>query len=146
MPIDPGATASRCLTAWTSGHPEDSRPLLSEDVVFEGPLGRTQGADAYVRGVRQMADSVRGVDVERLIVDGDDVCIVYALQSSAGPLPTVSWYHFRDDKIDAVRAYFDPRPLVESQTATARPATRRATSKPDIPLFAAGLQLCDSAG
>src|ERR1700728_29420 len=110
MPIDLGDTASRCLMAWTSGHPEDTRPLLSEDVVFEGPLGTTQGADAYVLGVRQMGDSVRGVDVQRLIVDGDDVCIVYALQSSAGTLPTVGWYHFSDDKIDAVRAYFDPRP------------------------------------
>jgi ketosteroid isomerase-like protein len=131
--VDLALTASRCLEAWTSGDLETTRSLLSDDVTFEGPLGHTEGADAYVSGVARMADSVTGVELKKLIVEGDDVCIMYDLQSKlAGAVPTVGWYHFRGDKIESVRAYFDPRQL------TGRPDKKTF----DIPLFAAALQLC----
>jgi limonene-1,2-epoxide hydrolase len=145
--IDLGATASRSLTAWASGNPDAARSLFTDDVVVKGPLGETHGADEYLRGVRRRAGSVEGVDVKKTIVDGDDVCLVYELQSASGPLPTVGWYHFRDDKIDAVRTYFDPRPLVDEDSVPSGPTFEggRMTSWPDIPLFAAGLQLCETA-
>lgn len=47
-----------------------------------------------------------------MIADGDDVCIVYDLLAAGQRLPTVGWYHFRDGRISAIRAFFDPRPLV----------------------------------
>jgi hypothetical protein len=110
--------------------------LLSDDVTFEGPLGHTEGADAYVSGVAHMADAVSGVELKNLIVEGDDVCIMYDLLSkSAGAVPTIGWYHFRDDKIESVRAYFDPRQLTD----------KPAQKKFHIPLFASALQVCQEA-
>jgi hypothetical protein len=137
--IDLASKAQRCLESWTSGDLDTTRSLLSDDVTFDGPMGHTEGADAYVTGVAQMAQMVGGVHLKKLIVDGDDVCIMYDLLSEpAGPMPTVGWYHFDGDKIDAVRAYFDPRPLTEmAQTETAAPKNAF-----QMPLFAAGLQLC----
>jgi hypothetical protein len=140
--IDLAAQASRCLTSWSSGDFETTRSLLSEDVASEGPLGKTSGADAYISGAAQMAGSVSGVAVKRSLVEGDDVCLFYdLLLASAGSLPTVGWYHFSDDKIDEVRAYFDPEPLTRQTRLT--PKQSPGEPLPSfMPLFAAGLQVC----
>lgn len=132
--FNPSGRASKCLEAWTSGDFDTARSLLSDDVIFDGPLGHTDGADAYIEGVADMSESIKGVSLNQSIAEGDDVCLIYDLVTEgAGPVPTVGWYHFRGDKIDRVRAYFDPRPLT----------TGRRRETPDIPLFAAPLQLCD---
>ena len=116
-----------------SGDFATTRALLSDDVTFAGPMAATEGADDYVSGVERMSEMVTGVELQRLIVEGDDVCIMYdLLAEEAGPLHTVGWYHFRDDKIDSVRAYFDPRPLTE----------KKQPPQGGFPQFAASLQVC----
>jgi ketosteroid isomerase-like protein len=142
--LELATTASRCLEAWSSGDLATTRSLLSDDVTFTGPMGYTKGADASVRGVAKMAETVTGVDLKKLIVEGDDVCIMYDLVSTRGSaVPTIGWYHFgADEKIDSVQAYFDPRPLTDAMVTA--PST--APSRPEslhIPLFAAGLQVCE---
>jgi ketosteroid isomerase-like protein len=109
-----GAIASRLLTAWTSGDFEAARALLADDVTFVGPLAHTEGADAYVEGVRGMAKMIKVADQKRVIEDGDDVCIIYDLvtDTPAGAIPTAGWYQLRDGKVSSIRAYFDPRPLI----------------------------------
>jgi ketosteroid isomerase-like protein len=134
--LDIGKTASRCLQAWTTGDLATTRALLQNDVTFVEPMGTTEGAESYVEGVAHMSDMVRGAEQKKIVVDGDDVCIMYDLvTASDGAVPTVGWYHFRGDKIDSVRAYFDPRPL----TTTSR------APRTNMPLFAASLQLCSDA-
>jgi ketosteroid isomerase-like protein len=135
-------TASKCLEAWSSGDFATTRSLLADDVTFTGPMGHTKGVDAYVRGVSKMAETVTGVELKKLIVEGDDVCIMYDVFSdAAGPLPTVGWYHFgADEKIDSVRAYFDPRPLTEQHVPSVQDSHDPVGIK--IPLFNAGLQVC----
>jgi ketosteroid isomerase-like protein len=51
---DPKAIASRCLAAWSSGDLDTTRSLLGDDVTFTGPLGATEGADAYIEGIQAM--------------------------------------------------------------------------------------------
>jgi hypothetical protein len=105
-------------------------------------MGQTEGADEYVTGVGRMADMVTGVALKKVIADGDDVCIMYDLSTPAGALSTVGWYHFaKDEKIDSVRAYFDPRLLTEKGDASAND-DRTSPRGVSIPLFAAGLQVC----
>jgi ketosteroid isomerase-like protein len=130
---DLAQSASRCLEALTAGDRETTRALLSDDVSFDGPMGRSEGVDAFVRGLGQMADVTESVQLHKTIVHGDEVCIMYDLVAGpVGVLPAVNWFHFRDGRIDAVRAYFDPRPL-----SAARPK-----ASPEFPLFAAALQVC----
>lgn len=132
--IDLAENASRCLEAWTAGDFETTRSLLSDDVSSDGPMGHTDGADAYVSGVSQIADAILGVQLRKTVVDGDDVCVMYdVLARDRSTLPTVNWFHFSGGRIDSVRAYFDPQPL----------NTPRAKTSPDIPLFAAALQVCE---
>lgn len=72
----------------------------------------TDGADEYVGGLKGLSEAVDGAEQRTVIADGDDVCIVYDLLAAGQRLPTVGWYHFRDGRISAIRAFFDPRPLV----------------------------------
>jgi limonene-1,2-epoxide hydrolase len=83
-------------------------------VTFNGPLGETHGVDEYVAGIRRLAEIVDRVDPHQVITDGDEVCVIYDLvtNTGAGSIPTAGWYSLQDGRITAVRAYFDPRPLV----------------------------------
>jgi ketosteroid isomerase-like protein len=101
------------LEAWSTGDFETARSLLAGDVTFVGPLGETTGAEAYVDGVRGLAQIVERVEVLRTVTEGDDVCARYDLVTKpAGPIPTVGWYTVSDGRVASVRAFFDPRPLL----------------------------------
>jgi hypothetical protein len=107
--------ATQCLFSWTNGDFETARSLLSDDVTFIGPLGTASGADEYISGLRRLTDIVDSAVPRKVLVDGDDVCIIYDLVTkTAGSIPTVGWYHLRNGQIDSVRAFFDARPLVET--------------------------------
>src|SRR5262245_43024937 len=66
-PSDPRSIAARCLACWTGGDLDGLRELLTDDVTFDGPLGHTQGADEYVRGVARMAEIVTTAEQQQLI-------------------------------------------------------------------------------
>jgi hypothetical protein len=71
------------------------------------------------------------------------VCILYDLVTElAGPLPTSTWYHVQDGKIDSVRDYFDARPLARSDDGRAfesvdqdRNQTGYPAAKSALPVF-----------
>ncbi len=115
---NPKSLASDCLAAWSSGDLETTRSLLDEGVTFAGPLGSTQGADAYIEGIKGMVKIVEKADQHEVFGEGDDVCIVYDLVTTTPPasIPTVGWYKVHHRKITAVRAFFDPRPLTSTGT------------------------------
>lgn len=111
--LDPGSVATTYVHAWTTGDFATARSLLRDDVTFVGPLGTTDGAEDAMAGLQRMSEMVKGVDQKQVIVDGGDVCVVYdLLTESAGAIPTAGWYHVRDGRIDAIQAFFDPRPLL----------------------------------
>jgi hypothetical protein len=101
-----------CLRSWVDGDFERTRRLLDDDVTFRGPLGATDGADAYVEGVQGIARIVQRVDIEKVAADGEDVCVRYDLVTESASLPTVGWYEVRNGKVRSVAAFFDPRPLL----------------------------------
>jgi hypothetical protein len=66
-----------------------------------------------MEGLRGIARIVKGADPHKVIVDGDDVCIVYDLLTDvADPIPTAGWYRVRDGRLAELRVFFDPRPLM----------------------------------
>jgi hypothetical protein len=73
----------------------------------------TEGADDDVRGVQGLWKIVKGAERRKVIVDGDDVFIVYDLvtDTAAGTIPTAGWYHVRDGRIASIRVFFDARPF-----------------------------------
>lgn len=111
---DNAAMALACLRTWTTpdADPGAARPLLTDDMTFRGPLGATNGADEYVAGLKGLSEAVDRAEQVAVIADGEDVCIVYDLFVAGERMPTVGWYQFRDGRISAIRAFFDPRPML----------------------------------
>jgi ketosteroid isomerase-like protein len=112
MPREPKTVATECLLSWTNGDLATTRALVADDVTFIGPLGTATGADDYIAGLRKLKESVSTVVTRKVLVDGNDVCIIYDLVTTeAGTIPTVGWYHVRNGQVDSVRAFFDARAL-----------------------------------
>ncbi|MBI5088003.1 MAG: nuclear transport factor 2 family protein [Actinobacteria bacterium] len=112
MPKEPKTIATECLLSWTNGDLDATRTLVADDVSFIGPLGTATGADAYIDGLRQLSEVVSTAVTRKVLVDGNDVCIIYDLVTKrAGTIPTVGWYHVRNGQVDSVRAFFDARAL-----------------------------------
>ena len=113
---DPKTIATRCLAAWSSGDLSTTRVLLDDEVTFVGPLGATEGADAYIEGIQGMVKIVEKVDQHSVFGEGEDVCVIYDLitKRPEARIRTAGWYKVRDGKITSVRAFFDSRPLSPS--------------------------------
>jgi ketosteroid isomerase-like protein len=104
--------ATKCLEAWSSGDFATARTLLRDDVTFVGPLGSGGGVESYMNRLVDLSRHVTSAEPIKVLVDGDDACIIYDLVTdSAGSVPTSDWYHVQDGKISSVRAYFDSRAL-----------------------------------
>ncbi|MGH9079096.1 MAG: nuclear transport factor 2 family protein [Acidimicrobiales bacterium] len=142
--FDAEAIVTKCLGAWTSGDIATARSLIRDDVSVVGPFGANEGVLDYVAQLEGLSKIVRGAEQKKVIVDGDDVCVLYDLMTvPAGPLPTSSWYHITDGKIDAVWTYFDARlltpvgspPSSSSATTTDQPAAKERSGPPTSPVF-----------
>jgi hypothetical protein len=59
---NPKNVVTRCLAAWSTGDFVTTRALLDDGVTFTGPLGATDGADAYIEGIKGMAKIDERVD------------------------------------------------------------------------------------
>jgi ketosteroid isomerase-like protein len=123
---DAAEIATKCLEAWSTGDFDTARSLLRDDVTFVGPLGAAGGVEACMNGLVDLAKNVKSAEPKKVLVDGDDVCIMYDLVTlSAGTVPTSGWYHVENGKIDSVRAYFDARQLSPASDVPSSPAPTR---------------------
>ena len=60
-----------------------------------------------------MSAMVTGIDIQVMVVDGDDVITWYDLHTTdAPPAPTANWMHLSDGRIARIRATFDPRAIL----------------------------------
>ena len=100
--------------AWRARDFERLRTVLAPDVSFVGALGRAEGADDCLAGLRGMAESVMtDLVLHARVVDGADAITWFDLVSGDATLPTANWSHVEDGLITRIRVTFDPRPLVE---------------------------------
>lgn len=110
----PRELAAAYLDCWRSGDFDTLRTLLADDVTFRGVLGQTDGAEQTLAGLQGMREVLTDVRVEQVVVEGPDVMTWYDLCTSiAAPVPTVNWTRVDTGRITAVRAVFDPRPLLQ---------------------------------
>jgi limonene-1,2-epoxide hydrolase len=92
-----------------------TRTCLHDDLTYQGPVGETQGANAYLKqvsaiGLRQ--------EVRKIFVDGDDVCVLADLSIAKVPdvrLFGCGWFQVKEGKIVSIRTIFDPRPLAQAK-------------------------------
>jgi hypothetical protein len=114
MTIDAKTLAKSYFGTWQDKDFEALRALLADDVTFTGPLGSTDGADDCLRGLQGMAERMDDI-VIHTVVAGSDVVTWYDLHMwDVEPVPTANWSHVEGGRIAAIRATFDPRPMLEA--------------------------------
>ena len=106
----PAAIARAFTDAWTSGDFDGAAKYVADNVVFDGPMGHTDGKAAYVEGLRGLSRFVGLSGVNILAAFGDDAqgLIMYELVTdNFGSLLCAKLLTFRDGKIARDRLTFD---------------------------------------
>jgi ketosteroid isomerase-like protein len=114
MAPEPSTVAHTYFEAWKNRDFAMIRALLADDVVFQGPFARIEGADAYRESLEQFTEMVTAVEIRHVFEDGPDVLTWYDLHStgSADLVPVAHWLHVEDGLVRSLRVTFDPRPLL----------------------------------
>jgi hypothetical protein len=86
---------------------------MRDDMTFQGPLDTFNQADDYLNALKQLAAIIQRVDLKKVFVDGDDVCVLYDMVTNtpAGTAFIAEWYQVKGEKIAALHAVFDARPF-----------------------------------
>src|SRR5690348_9843197 len=108
------------LRAYYRGEPESIREVLAEDVCFEGPGAKFSGAERLVATSAHVAPSATRLDVRKVFVDKDDVCIIYDVQLNheVQSLTAAQWFVLHEGKIASMRMIFDSAPFSIAQGTT----------------------------
>jgi ketosteroid isomerase-like protein len=106
-------------TTLERGDIEGIAPLIEPDIVFEGPLQRLSGADAYVDINRQLLPMHVATRMRAQFEQGDDVCSIYELDwrtptGGVVTVPIADWIRVRGDRVAAQVVYYDPRPFTQA--------------------------------
>ncbi len=103
----------RYFKAWTRRDFATARKALRDDLDFRGPIDTFHRADDYAAATQQLAGIIKTVDLRKVFVDGQDVCLIYDMVTNtpAGTAPIAEWYHVDGDQISAIRVFFDARPF-----------------------------------
>jgi ketosteroid isomerase-like protein len=108
-----GKLVERYHDAWARKDFESARALLHDDLAFSGPIDTFDNADDYVGALQRLSPMVTGIDVKKVVSEGDDVVVLFDLLTPMGPAPVAEWYRVRGDKIGGVQVYFDARPFAQ---------------------------------
>ncbi len=111
--MDPKELAERYFDTWLARDFDAFETLLAPGATFVGPMGQADGAAQCRAGIEGMSRFTTGIDVTVMVADGPDVITWYDLQTAGrDPIPTANWMHVEDGHIAAIRAVFDPRPIL----------------------------------
>jgi len=90
-----------------------ARTLMQDNMTFQGPLDTFNTADQYLESLKRLASIIQRIDLKKVFVDGDDVCVLYDMVTNtpAGTAFIVEWYQVKGGKIASMRAVFDARPF-----------------------------------
>ena len=90
-----------------------ARKLMRDDMTFQGPLDTFHTADEYLEAVKRLASIIQRIDLKKVFVDGEDVCVLYDMVTNtpAGTAFIAEWYQVAGGQITALRAVFDARPF-----------------------------------
>ena len=114
---DPKQVVMSCVNAINREDFKAARQFVDDDLSFVGVLGSRQGAEVYFKDMERMRLKY---DVKKVFTDGDDVCLFYNLIISGANVLVSAWYHVANGRIRSLQVVFDPRPILEAQTTSAK--------------------------
>ena len=90
-----------------------ARKFLDSNLSFQGPIETFHQADPHLESLKKLHHIVERVDVKKMFVDGDDVCLLYDMVTKTpdGTAFIAEWHHVTGEKISAIRVVFDARPF-----------------------------------
>src|SRR5215813_217078 len=96
------------------GHRDDWQDLVTDDVVFEGPVQHARGKAAFVDLTSQFLSAHRATRLLKRIADNDTVTSMFEFVSQPPngqqvTCPVAEWATVRDGRISQFRVYHDPR-------------------------------------
>src|SRR3954471_7103680 len=78
---------------------------LDPKIVFEGPLGKYEGIEAFVQGLADFVPVLNGIKVLHLTADDDTCAAVLEIDTIFGLIPFLEYFEVREEKIVFIRAY-----------------------------------------
>lgn len=108
------AVARAFMEAWTNQDLETAGTFVSDDVVFDGPLGHVDGKAEYIESLRRLSRNLGVTGVHVLAAHGDatQALIMYDLLTQRfGPLACARLLTLRDGKIATDHLTFDSHPI-----------------------------------
>ncbi len=89
------------------------RSLFQDDLTIQGPIESFHNADTYLETLKRLAANVQRVDIKRIFVGGDDVCLLYDMTTNTpvGTISVANWYQVTDNKISSLRTVYDTLPF-----------------------------------
>ena len=86
---------------------------FASDVSFESPLSPPiRGATAVRTFLEGVLPAIRGIDVQQVIVDGEQAAVRFTLNTNHGVVPAFDFFRVVNGEIVEARPYYDPRPLL----------------------------------
>jgi SnoaL-like domain len=93
----------------------DAVPLHS-DVVFESPVRSIRGIADFRKGIEDFVPILKSIEVVHLTADDDTCAAVLKVDTVFGLIPFVEFLQIVDGQIVSIRAYYDPRPILEGMS------------------------------
>ena len=91
---------------------EKASQCLSQDMIFDGVMGKRNGAESYMNDMKKMKFKY---EIEKIFENENDICVLYNINMSGkATIFTCGWYQVADGKIQKLKVVFDPRPLLEN--------------------------------
>ena len=104
------------LERFTAGDTDGAADLLADEFSFVGPMLHATSKAEFLAGSAALGPIVRGCDIHRQWVDGDDVCSIYDFKVEtpigAASIQMAEWSVVRDGKLVSSRLLFDMAALM----------------------------------
>jgi limonene-1,2-epoxide hydrolase len=101
------------MRAVREGRLPEARARLADDLVFQGPFDSFDDPESYLTALRRLQPIIKGVRIEKVFQDGEDVCVLYTMETNTviGSALICEWFKVLGDRICSIRAVFDARPF-----------------------------------
>jgi hypothetical protein len=101
------------MGAMSAGDFVAARKCLHDNLSFRGPIDAFDKPEPYLQALEKLHAMVQRVDMKKMFVDGNDVCLLYDLVTNtpAGTAFVCEWMQVKGEKIASIRVVFDARPF-----------------------------------
>jgi hypothetical protein len=108
-----GQVVQGLMGAMGKGDFSAARKFLHDNLSFRGPIDSFDKPEPYLQALEKLHKIVERVDMKKMFIDGNDVCLLYDLVTNtpAGTAFVCEWYKVKSEKIAEIRTVFDARPF-----------------------------------